>query len=133
MLKPKILNFILTWFLKYILYYLALMFLHNDYYFVSPGIRNTEDLIYYLLLFSGLPLAMSILLTLPIHIFFKSNKAVINCGLMVFIILVEYILYTFSASSSNLLSGILNGFVSIFVFYFLFYKHINPKFSKFSN
>jgi|SRR5687768_8836034 len=127
MLSPSILNYILFWFLKYILFYLIMMFVNKDSTFVSPGIRNIEDLTYYIIVFSGLPITMAVLLTLPIHFIFKSNTLLVYYGLIVFILFGEYVLYTLLASPSNYLNGLLNAVVTIGTFYLLFYKNINLK------
>jgi hypothetical protein len=126
MLKPKIINTLLFWLIKYIVFYIFLMFKSKNYGFLKvQEIKNGEDLFYYLWLFLFLPVVCMIIFTVPMYYLFKTNRLIYCLLIWAIIIIVEYLCYTYLASQADLLNGVYNAIISVLVLYLLFYKHIN--------
>ena len=80
MLKPTVLNILLFWFVKYIAFYVLLMFKNNNYALLKVNeIKNGGDLFYYLWLFLFLPVVCMIVFSAPIYFSFRV-KSLIYCN-----------------------------------------------------
>ena len=127
MIKPNLLNITLCIFAKYLIFYFILMFKSNDFYLLNPGIRDGNDLFYYLWMFMSLPIIISILFATPLYYIFKTKKAAyIICSIILFLV-IEYFLYTFLESQLDKWNGIYSGIIGISLFLVYFYKSIFVK------
>jgi hypothetical protein len=124
MLKPAFLNILLYLFVKYLVFYVYLMFKNNDYYFLEPGIRDGADLFYYLWLLLFLPFTSILLFSAPIYYSFKLNRAIYFMVLISGVLVAEYFLYTHLASQADLMNGVYNGILSVLFLFLFFFKHI---------
>ena len=131
MLKPVIKNILFYLFLKYIFFYIFMMFKNNNFYFINPGIRNVADLFYYLWIFLFLPGLCIVLFSAPIYFAFKVKNTFYFIMIISTIFIGEYFLYTYFASETNLINGVYNGIMSILFFLLFFFKEISTSF--FSN
>lgn len=125
MLKPTILNILLFWFVKYIAFYILMMFKNNNFALLKVNeIKTGEDLFFYLWLFLFLPVASMLVFTAPVYYSFKTRSIVYFILIIGIVLLAEYFGYTFSASTSDLTNGIYNGIFSILFLLLFFYRHI---------
>jgi hypothetical protein len=125
MLKPTILNIILFWFAKYILFYLFLMLKNGNYTFIKVNqLQTFEDWIYYLWLFLFMPVLSGIFLTAPIFFSFKLKYKGTQILILLILFIIEYFGYTYIASPSNYWNGLFNILLGVLIFLFFFYKHL---------
>ncbi len=102
MLKPKLQNILLFIFIKYLVFYIFLMFKNSNYALISVGnLKKFQDLFYYLIIFLTLPIVFSIVLLFPIYYLLKIRNAYGFILSMVGVLILEYFLYTFLASQAN--------------------------------
>ncbi len=125
MLSPRIPNILLFWIVKYVAFYVFMMFKSNNYFLIKVNdIKNGSDLFYYLWLFLFLPVVSMIILSAPLYFSFKV-KGLIYFLLIISVVLVaEYLIYTWSASQANLMNGVYNGIISILFLLLFFHRHI---------
>lgn len=124
MLKPYVLNIILFWFVKYILFYLLQMFKSGNYALIEFSELNTnEDWYYYLWLFLFMPIVCTLIFSAPVYLSFKSKNPNIQCLILAIVIVAEYFIYTYLASPSNFWNGAYNAIIGILVFMILFRKN----------
>lgn len=134
MLKPKISNILLFIFLKYLFFYIFLMFKNDNYALISFGNLNSfQDLFYYLFLFLTLPIFFSIILIIPIYFILKTKKIYLFFLSMLVVLLFEYFLYTYLASQANFWNGVFNGVFSVIFLCLFFYKSIKHNLIKLNN
>ena len=131
MLKSKFQNILLFIFLKYLFFYIFLMFKNNNYALISFGNMKTfQDIFYYLILFLTLPIVFSILLILPINFILKTRNTYAFFLSIVGVLIFEYSLYTFLASQANFWNGVFNGVFSVVFLFLFFFKSINHNLRK---
>jgi len=131
MLRPAFKNIILFYFVKYILFYLFLMFKNNDYTFIEiNSLRNSEDVIYYLWIFLFLPVLCIILFSIPTYFAFKVKRGIYFILVISVVLLAEYFLYTYYASQTDLMNGVYNAIISLAVLLLLFFRSINLMFKQ---
>lgn len=129
MLKPTLLNVLLYWFVKYIAFYVLMMFKNNDFTLISLGnIKTSGDLFYYLWMFLFLPGISILLFSLPIYFSFKVSNTVYFLLIIAAVLIVEYFIYTYLASQADLMNGVYNGLLSIIFLLLFFYKPISSLF-----
>lgn len=129
MMKPTILNILLYIFLKYVAFYVLMMFKNNDFYlFEINSIGNGEDLFYYLWMFLFLPVACMIIFSAPLYFSFKVSHVVYFLLIAGAYLVVEYFIYTYLASQADLTNGIYNGIISVIFFLLFFFKPIKALF-----
>lgn len=126
MLKPTVLNILLFWFVKYIAFYVLLMFKNNNYALLKVNeIKNGGDLFYYLWLFLFLPVVCMIVFSAPIYFSFRVKSLIYFALIIAAILIVEYLFYTWSASQANLMNGVYNGIISLLFLLLFFFRHIS--------
>ena len=131
MFKPTFKKIILFFFVKYLLFYIFLMFKNNDYTLIQVNsFRSGEDVFYYLWLFLFLPVLSSIIFSAPIYFTFKIKNRIYFILLISAILIAEYLLYTYWASQADLMNGVYNGIISLLVLLIFFYKHIGLMFKQ---
>jgi hypothetical protein len=126
MLKPTVLNILLFWFVKYIAYYVLLMFKNNNYALLKVNeIKNGGDLFYYLWLFLFLPVVCMIVFSAPVYFSFRVKRLIYFALIIAVILIAEYLFYTWSASQANLMNGVYNGIISLLLLLLFFFRHIS--------
>lgn len=127
MLKPRVPNILLFWFVKYIVFYILLMFKNNNYGLLKVNeIKNGEDLFYYLWLFLFLPIVCMVIFSAPVYFSFKVKGPIYFSLIIIAVLVAEYLFYTWSASQANLMNGVCNGLISVAFLLLFFYRYI-PK------
>ncbi len=125
MLKPKLQNIIIFIFVKYIVFYIFIMFKNNNYSLIRiEKLKNFQDLLYYFILFLSLPIIFSILFIIPLNYALKTRN---NNGFILSvlgILIFEYLIYTYLASQTNFLNGIYNCIITTLILILFFFKSI---------
>lgn len=130
MLEPKLRNILLFIFIKYLIFYILLMFINNNYALVSIGdLKTFQDFIYYLIIFLTLPMVFSIILLFPLNYILKIKKIYLFIFSITGILIFEYFLYTYLASQANFWNGIYNGILSVILLVLFFFKSIKHNLS----
>lgn len=117
--------------IKYLAFYVFLMVKNGNYSFLQFGaIKNGEDLFYYLWLLLFMPIICFVLFSVPLYFSFKVKKIVYFMSIISIFLIAEYFLYTYLASTSNLMNGLYNGVISLAFFVLFFYNHISKIMSR---
>lgn len=125
-MKPSILNILFYWFVKYIAFYVLLMFKNSNFAFLKVNeIKTGEDLFYYVWLFLFMPVISMLIFTAPVYFSFKVKNLGYFILIIVAVLIVEYVLYTYLASPSDLMNGIYNGIISVLFLLLFFFRHIS--------
>lgn len=126
MLKPTFRNILLYFFSKYLLFFLFLMFKHNDFRLLQ--IKNLNDfgnsLVYFGLMMLPLILIITALFSVPVYYSFKLRNAVYFILLIIAFLVGEYFVYTYWASPSNKMNGVYNGGIGLLFLGIFFFKPI---------
>ncbi len=127
MLKASVKNILLYILLKYLLFYVFIMFKNNDFRLLHfYNLKNGEDWFYYLWIVLFMPVVSMILFSAPIYFSFKLKNAVYFILAIVTIIVAEYFVYVFFNSQRHIdMYGVYNGIISLFFFNLLFFKPIS--------
>ena len=134
MLKPLYRNILLFIFLRYFLFYIFLMFRHNDYTLTEiDSLRNAEDTFYYLWTFLFLPILSAAIFSAPIFVAFKLNNGIVFILLMTVVFVAEYFFYTYLASQADVTNGFYSAAIGLCLFVVLFLKSIIKLFKKQDN
>ena len=128
MLKPVIRNILFYLLLKYILFYIFMMFKNNNFYFINPDIRSGADLFYYLWVFLFLPVLCMFIFSVPLYFAFKRKNVIYFILITSAFLVIEYFLYTYLASQMNLVNGIYNGIISLVLLLLFFFRSIGGVF-----
>ena len=124
-MKPSLVNILLFWLAKYLGFYVFMMFKNSNYALLKMnGIKNKDDLFYYLWLFLFLPVVSILIFSVPMYFSFKVKSSIYFTLIVSAILVIEYFLYTSLASQSNLMNGVYNGIISILFLVLFFYKYI---------
>jgi len=118
-------NIALYIFLKYLIFYILLMFKNDDYTLIRINeLKTAEDWFYYLWIFLFLPIASALLFSGPIYFSFKLKRVFLFALLIGGVFLAEYFLYTRLASTLDLMNGVYLEIIGILLFLLFFYRHI---------
>jgi hypothetical protein len=127
MAKPSILNILSFWLVKYVAFYILLMFKNDNYALLKVNeIQNGEDLFYYLWLFLFLPVVCMLIFSVPLYFSLRVKKWAYFALIITAILIAEYFLYTWLASQTNLINGVYNGIFSLLFLLLFFRKLHNP-------
>lgn len=133
MFKPTFSKILIYIFVKYLFFYIFMMFKNENYALVSFGqLESFQDVFYFLFIFLSLPLINSFVLSLPLYNVFKIKNIYYFSIAVLLILAIEYILYTYLASQADLWNGIYNGIISLLFLSLFFFKSI-VKISKKNN
>jgi len=131
MMKTTFKNVLLYIFLKYLIFYVFLMFKNSNYALIRlQDLKTMTDWLYYLWIFLFLPAISAILFTAPIYYSFRAKRAIYFILLISAVLVAEYFLYTYFASESDLMNGVYNGIISILLFLLFFYRNIGLIFNQ---
>jgi hypothetical protein len=128
MFKANFSNILFYILVKYLVFYIFMMFKNDNFYLISPGIRDVADLFYYLWMFLFFPVIVCILFLVPLYYSFKIKKYPYFILINIIILSIEYCLYTYFASQLDLWNGIYNVIISAILFWVFFHKLIKVKF-----
>ena len=110
-------------FLKYILFYVFLMLKNKNYQLIrTDSFTSWQDWFYYLFLILFLPTIELILFYPFIHWLLKVKNKITFWVTLIPFLAVEYLFYTYLASSSNWENGIYNSLFSVVAFFVLQYN-----------
>jgi len=130
MIRPSLSNIILYTFIKYIVFYIILMFKDNTFKFLEINSLDTqEDWFYYLWIFLFMPILSIILFAAPLYYSFKVPKASHFVGIILLVLIIECAAYTYLASQADFFNGIILIAISLVLMILLFYKSMNNVFS----
>jgi len=125
MMKLTFKNILLYIFLKYLIFYVFLMFKNDNYALIRLNdLKTPVDWVYYLWIFLSLPVIAIIFFSAPIYYSFKIKNIFFFAGAISAVLVAEYFLYTYLASQSDWMNGVYNGIISILLFLLFFYRHI---------
>jgi len=125
MLKPSIPNILSFWLVKYVAFYILLMFKNDNYTLLKVNeIKNVEDLFYYLWLFLFLPVVCILILSIPLFFSLRVKKLTYIALIITAILIAEYFLYTWLASQTNLINGVYNGVLSLLFLLLFFFRRV---------
>lgn len=108
--KSSIVGFI---FIKYILFFIFLMVWRGDYRILQASFM--DGILYFSIFMLPLPAIIASLLVYPIYYSFRIKHTFGFICAMIALVALEYALYTFYASTSNLMNGMYNGLISVIV------------------
>jgi len=132
MLKASFKNILLYILVKYLFFYVVMMFKINDFRYLQIGdLRNGEDWFLYLWMILFLPVLNMILFSAPIYFLFRLKSVGYFLLAITAIFLAEYFVYVFFTSEKHVdINGVYNGIVSLLVFCLFFFKEIKSKFKR---
>ncbi len=125
MMKSSFKNIALYIFLKYFIFYVLLMFKNNNYTLIRINeLKTIGDWFYYLWIFLYLPIVSTVLFSAPIYFSFKLKRGFLFILLILTFFLGEYFLYTYLASTTDIMNGVYLEIISVLLFFLFFYRHI---------
>jgi hypothetical protein len=130
MLKPTFSNICISIILKYLIFYILIMVINNEFKLLPvSNIRNGQDLFYYLWIVLFFPIVDMILFATPIYFSFRANKSLNFIISIIAILLFEYFIYAYFTSQKLFnREAFFKVIVSIIVLLVFFYKNIDLKF-----
>jgi len=130
-MKPSFKNIFLYIFIKFFLFYVFLMFKNHDYTLIRVDeLKSVADWQYYLWLFLSLPILSSILFSAANYYSLKVSSLWMLILLVGVTFIIEYFLYTYLASPSDLMNGIYLETIGILLFLLFFYRAIRKPINK---
>ena len=124
-MKSLFKNIVLYIFLKYLVFYVLMMFKNNNYMLIRINeLKTGGDWFYYLWIFLFLPIVRTILFSAPIYFSFKLKKFFLFPLLIGAVFLAEYFLYTQLASTTDLMNGVYLEIIGVLLFFLFFYRDI---------
>ncbi len=133
-MKATYKNILIYILVKYFLFYSLLMFKNKNYALLKLfEMKNFQDFIYYFIIFLSMPTIYCILFLFPLRYSFQQKSASYFLLIVILIFIFEYTLYTFLASTTDLLNGVINMIVGLVLFILMFYKEIKRKFGSISD
>jgi len=118
--------------IKYVLFYILVMLINENYTFVQFYlIRNIDDFNYYLFTFSFLPIIYTVLFSVFIYFSFTAKHVFVFAAIFVLVTIAEYFVYVFFNSQEHIDEfGVYNAIISTVVFIVLFRKPIAANYVK---
>ena len=125
MFRPIFLSIVFYFFIKYLIFYVFMMFRNNNFYLLEvSSIKNGEDLFYYLWLFLFLPVVCIVIFSVPLYFAFRVNNVLYFFLIAGLVLVGEYFVYTYFASQTDLLNGIFNAVISVLFLLLFFFRSI---------
>lgn len=129
MLKPTFLNICISITLKYLIFYILLMIVNNEFKLLQVNnIKNGQDLFYYLWIVLFFPIVDMILFATPLYYSLRGKNFFSVLGIVT-ILLIEYFIYAYF-NSQKLFNqdALLKMIISMSVLIIFFHKTIKSKF-----
>lgn len=135
MLKPKYSNIILCLLAKYSIFFLILGFKGDRFKkMVLVNSENTLDFFtnffYYLIYVLIFIIFLILIISAPLYYSLKLKKATSFIFLVILILALEYIIYTYLASQTDYWNGTYNAIIGLLFLGLFFYKHIISMFKE---
>ena len=125
MLRPKLVNIVLYFFIKGFIFYLVLMLLNNDFSRMSSqDIKNKEVFSSLFQFFLLMPLVCSLFLAAPLYYLFKIKNALLFTLLLLIFFIIEFIVTSYVASMFHISNNVYSIVFGVFIILILFYKSI---------
>ncbi len=125
MAKPSFINILLYLFVKYIAFYVFLMFKNGNYQLLKVDtLKNGEDWFYYLWLILFLPIVSILVFSAPLYFSFKVSNERYFMLIIGAVLVAEYFAYTYLASQASLMNGVYNGITGILFLFLFFFQSI---------
>jgi hypothetical protein len=125
MMKLSFKNIVVYIFLKYLVFYVFMMFRNKNYTLVRINeLKTFGDWFYYLWIFLFMPVIITILFSAPLYFSFRLKQFYFFALVMGAVFVAEYFLYTYLASQLDLMNGVYNAIIGILLFFLFFYRHI---------
>ena len=116
----RILLFILV---KYIVFYISQMFFSGNYYFIQPGIRNGQDLFYYLWLFLFMPVLITLLFAILLQYALAARNKYLTAIFLVAFTAGEYFLFSYF-TNADYMQSVRNSLITVGFLWLFFRKYI---------
>jgi uncharacterized membrane protein len=125
-MKSKIVKLVGFFFLKYLLFYLILMFKNADYKLLKiSNFKTLEDILYYIFLFFPLPLSNTIVFIAPLYYSLRARNYIVFALIFGCYLLLEYFIYTYLTSQQHIdANGVINSVLSLLVFGLMFFNEL---------
>jgi len=135
MWKPKFFNIIFYFIIKYIIFFTILAFIGNRFkLIVIDSSDNKSDLFYNLLYYSLYPTIIvgvfTLVFSVPLFLLMKMSGGLYFLLMYLLLLTVEYLLYTYLASPSDLMNGFYNMMIGVLLLLVFFYKYLKILLSK---
>ena len=131
MLKPTVLNICISILLKYLIFYIILMMINNEFKLLQiNNIKNGTDLFYYLWIVLFFPIVDMILFAAPLYFGLKARKALSFIMIIIITLLIEYFIYAYFTSQKLVnRDALFKVIISLIILFIFFYKTIRSKFT----
>jgi|LakMenEpi03Aug12_release.lakeMendotaPanAssembly.Ray.scaffolds.fasta_scaffold64809_4 hypothetical protein len=135
MWKPKFFNIIFYFLIKYIIFFAILAFIGNRFKsIVIDSSDNKSELLSNFLYYSLYPTIIVGLFTLvfsiALFLLMKMSRGLYFLLMYLLLLTVEYLLYTYLASPSDLMNGFYNMMIGVLLLLVFFYKYLKILISK---
>lgn len=131
MLRVTFKNVLLYIFAKYMVFYIFLMFKNKNFSLIElENLKGGHSLLYFLLVMLPLPILSMILFSAPIYFSFRVRNAIYFILLMSAILITEYFLYTYLASTGDAKNGLYNIALSVLLLLVFFFNSIASVFKQ---
>jgi hypothetical protein len=125
MLRVTFKSILLYILLKYILFYIFLMFKNDNFSLIEfDNLKGGHTLMYFLLIMLPLPIISMILFSAPLYFAFKVKNVIYFILIVSAILVAEYFIYTYLASQADSMNGVYNGIISLLLLLLFFFKPI---------
>lgn len=130
MYKVNFKNILVYILLKYLLFYIFLMFKNNDFRLLKVNnLKSGEDWFYYLWLILFMPILNILLFSLPLYLILKVRNCIYFTFFLALILAADFFLYTYLVSQTDVIKGLYNCIISLLLFLIFFLKVIRIKFN----
>jgi ABC-type Na+ efflux pump permease subunit len=129
MLKPTFLNICISIILKYLIFYILLMIINDEFKLLQVNnIKNGQDLFYYLWIVLFFPIVDMILFATPLYYSLRAKSLFSVLGIVT-ILVIEYFIYAYFTSQKVFnQDAFLKMIISMIVLIIFFHKTIKSKF-----
>lgn len=132
MKNSKLPQIILYLFIRYIVFFVFLMFKDQNTKLIEfTSLKSAEDWFYHLWVVLFLPVLSVVLFTIPLYLAFRVKKPLGFITIVLAILVIDYFIYVFFTSDKHIDSnGIYNALISAVLLFFFFRKSIIRLFAK---
>ena len=123
MIELTKLNICISIILKYLIFYILLMFINKEFQLLEfNNIKNGQDLFFFLWIVLFFPILDIILFAIPLYFTLKAKTLIFVISIIV-ILLIEYLIYAYFTSQKLFaLDSLLKVIVNILLLFIFFYK-----------
>jgi hypothetical protein len=123
MIELTKLNICISIILKYLIFYILLMFINKEFQLLEfNNIKNGQDLFFFLWIVLFFPILDIILFAIPLYFSLKAKTLIFVISIII-ILLIEYLIYAYFTSQKLFaLDSLLKVIVNILLLFIFFYK-----------